>query len=120
MMAEVMLEPCDVLTAPPPPPHLSIHPSTPQTWWSLPLSLLPRPEQFHPGEHIQLARLLVGTLAVARAAAAAARVRLLPLARLPLLADEGAGDGRCPGHADCGARRGCASPALERGEDCSV
>lgn len=93
-----VLEPHDVQTDHPLP--RSPHPSIPQTWRSLPLPFLPRSEQFHAGEHVQLARLLVGALAVARAAAAAARVRLLPLARLPLLADEGAGDGRCPGHAD--------------------
>lgn len=86
-------------------------PSLPQTWWSPSLPLLPRSKQFDSREHIQLARLLVGALAVARTAAAAAGVRLLPLSCLPLLADQGAGDRRCPGHAaqPGGVKRGCAS-----------
>lgn len=70
----------------------------PQTWRSPSLPFLPRSKQFDTREHIKLARLLVCAFAVARAAAAAASVRLLPLPRLPLLADQGAGDSRCPGH----------------------
>lgn len=69
-----------------------------QTWWSPSLPFLPRSKQFDTREHVQLAWLLVCAFAVARAAAAAASVRLLPLPRLPLLADQGAGDSRCPGH----------------------
>ena len=72
---------------------------SPQTWRSPSLPFLPRSKQFDAREHIELARLVVGALAVARAAAAAARVRLLPLPRLPLLADQGAGDSRRAGHA---------------------
>lgn len=80
------------------------------TWWPPSLPFLPRSKQFDAREHVQLARLLVGAFAVARAAAAATCVRLLPLPRLPLLADQGAGDGRCPGHVppverDCEAVR---------------
>lgn len=82
----------------------------PQTWRSPSLPFLPRSKQFDPREDVQLAGLLVGSFAVARAAAAAAGVRLLPLPRLPLLADQGAGDSRCPGHAPCGGlERGYAS-----------
>lgn len=84
--------------------------SPPQTWRSPSLPFLPRSKQFDPREDVQLAGLLVGSFAVARAAAAAAGVRLLPLPRLPLLADQGAGDSRCPGHAPRGGlERGYAS-----------
>lgn len=71
----------------------------PQTWRSPSLPFLPRSKQFDAREHIQLARLLVCALAVARAAAAATCIRLLTLPCLPLLADQGAGNSRCAGHA---------------------
>lgn len=81
-----------------------------QTWWSPSLPFLPRSKQFNTGEHVQFARLLVCAFTVARAAAAAASVRLLSLPRLPLLADQGAGDSRCTGHAPRGGvKQGCAS-----------
>lgn len=74
-------------------------PLFPQTWWSLSLPFLPGSKQFDAREDVQLAGLVVCAFAVARAAAAAACVRLLALPCLPLLADQGAGDRRCPGHA---------------------
>lgn len=91
-------------------PSLSAH-----TWRPPSLPFLPRSKQFDTREHVELAGLLVCAFAVARAAAAAAGICLLPLPRLPLLPDQGAGDGRCTGHA---ARRGpkqaYASPGYER------
>lgn len=71
-------------------------------WRSLSLPFLPGAEQFDPREHIEFTGLVVGAFAVAGAAAAAALVLLLTLPRLPLLADERAGDGRSPGHAAAG------------------
>lgn len=87
-----------------------------QTWWSPSLPFLPRSKQFDTREHVQLARFLICAFTVARAAAAAARVRLLPLPCLPLLADQGAGDSRCPGHVPPGeVKQGCASRSKGRG-----
>lgn len=84
------------------PPHPT---PPPQTWRSLSLPFLPRSKQFDTREDVQLAGLLIRSFAVARAAAAAAGVRLLPLPRLPLLTDQGTGDSRCPGHAPRGGRK---------------
>lgn len=70
-----------------------------RTWGSPSLPFFPGAEQFDPREHIEFAGLFVGAFALAGAAATAARVRFLPLPRLPLLADKRAGDGRCTGHA---------------------
>lgn len=87
----------------------------PQTWRAPSLPFLPRSKQFDTREHVQLAGLLICSLAVARAAAAAAGVRLLPLPCLPLLADQGAGDSRCPGHAPRGGlKQGFASRVYGR------
>lgn len=69
------------------------------TWRPPSLPFLPRSKQFDTREHVELAGLLVRAFAVARAAAASAGIRLLPLPCLSLLPDQGAGDGRCPGHA---------------------
>lgn len=110
MMVEVVVQPHGDPSLPlshTPPSKQSAHS---HTWWPPSLPFLPRSKQLDAREHVQLARLLVGAFAVARAAAAATRVRLLPLPRLPLLADQGAGDGRCPGHVppverDCEAVR---------------
>lgn len=74
------------------------HPPSSQTWWSPSLPFLPRAKQLDTRKHVQFARFLVCAFAVARTAASAACVCLLPLPRLSLLADQGAGDSRCPGH----------------------
>lgn len=87
-MDEVVMLPAGYPTVPP----------SSQTWWSPSLPFLPRAKQLDTRKHVQFARFLVCAFAVARAAASAACVCLLPLPRLSLLADQGAGDSRCPGH----------------------
>lgn len=89
-MDEVVMLPAGYPTVPTPPSS--------QTWWSPSLPFLPRAKQLDTRKHVQFARFLVCAFAVARAAASAACVCLLPLPRLSLLADQGAGDSRCPGH----------------------
>lgn len=66
-----------------------------QQTWSPPSPLL-RPKEFHTGKDTESAGFLAAPLGLIRAANAAAGIGFLPLPRLPLLPNKGAGD-RC-GH----------------------